>query len=119
MELMVEISLPFLPGIGWSSGLSGKVELIDFNLDRESDPMSDDGPPLVTKTGDDPRIRRDGYGEQSPDKRPDMLKLNVPELRKTAAKALATAIREARPGTTSGIHHFDGRHPTSRPAGTW
>lgn len=32
MEFAVEISLPSMPRIGWSPGLSDKVELFDFNL---------------------------------------------------------------------------------------
>jgi hypothetical protein len=32
VDFAVEISLPFMPRIGWSPGLSDKVELIDFNL---------------------------------------------------------------------------------------
>ena len=37
VDFAVEISLPFALGIGWSPGLSDKVELIDFNLtERET-----------------------------------------------------------------------------------
>ena len=32
VEIAVEISLPFVPRIGWSPGPSDKVEFRDFNL---------------------------------------------------------------------------------------
>jgi transposase-like protein len=55
VEFAVEILLPFLPRIGWSPGLSDKVELIDFNLTERGTPMTDDRLPLAelaAKSGD-------------------------------------------------------------------
>ncbi len=55
VDFAVEISLPFAPGIGWSPGLSDKVELIDFNLTEREFPMADDRLPLAelaAKSGD-------------------------------------------------------------------
>jgi hypothetical protein len=55
VDFAVEISLPFLPGIGWSLGLSDKVEFEDFNLTEREFPMTDDRLPLAelaAKSGD-------------------------------------------------------------------
>lgn len=47
VDFAVEISLPFAPGIGWSPGLSDKVEFRDFNLTEREFPMTDDRLPLA------------------------------------------------------------------------
>lgn len=55
MDFAVEISLPRLPCIGWSPGLSDKVEFRDFNLTEREFPMTDDRLPLAelaAKSGD-------------------------------------------------------------------
>ena len=55
VEFAVEISLPFTPCIGWSPGLSDKVEFRDFNLTERETPMTDDRLPLAelaAKCGD-------------------------------------------------------------------
>ena len=55
MEFAVEISLPSAPSIGWSPGLSDKVEFEDFNLTEREPPMTDDRLPLAelaAKSGD-------------------------------------------------------------------
>ena len=55
VEFAVEISLPVSSNVGWSPGLSNKVELIDFNLPEKEDPMTDDRLPLAelaAKSGD-------------------------------------------------------------------
>lgn len=51
----MEISPLRLPRLGWSPGLSDKVELIDFNLTERGTPMTDDRLPLAelaAKSGD-------------------------------------------------------------------
>jgi transposase-like protein len=56
----VEISPPRLPGLGWSPGLSDKVELIDFDLTERGTPMTDDRLPLAelaAKSGDPDFLR--------------------------------------------------------------
>ena len=60
MDFAVEISLPVSPCVGWSPGLSDKVELIDFNLTEEETPMTDDRLPLAelaAKSGDPDFLR--------------------------------------------------------------
>lgn len=60
MDFAVEISLPVSPCVGWSPGLSDKVELIDFNLTEEEPPMTDDRLPLAelaAKSGDPDFLR--------------------------------------------------------------
>lgn len=60
MDFAVEISLPLMPRIGWSPGLSDKVELIDFNLTEREFPMTDDRLPLAelaAKSGDGDFLR--------------------------------------------------------------
>lgn len=60
MDFAVEISLPVSPCVGWSPGLSDKVELIDFNLTERETPMTDDRLPLAelaAKSGDTDFLR--------------------------------------------------------------
>ena len=60
VDFAVEISLPFAPGIGWSPGLSDKVEFDDFNLTEREFPMTDDRLPLAelaAKSGDGDFLR--------------------------------------------------------------
>jgi len=49
VEFAVEISLPSMPRIGWSPGLSDKVEFEDFNLTERETPMTDE---IWAKVGD-------------------------------------------------------------------
>lgn len=60
MDFAVEISLPVSPCVGWSPGLSAKVELMDFNLTEREPPMTDDRLPLAelaAKSGDPDFLR--------------------------------------------------------------
>ena len=60
MDFAVEISLPGSAWVGWSPGLSDKVELIDFNLTERETPMTDDRLPLAelaAKSGDTDFLR--------------------------------------------------------------
>ena len=60
VDFAVEISLPFAPGIGWSPGLSDKVEFDDFNLTEREFPMTSDRLPLAelaAKSGDGDFLR--------------------------------------------------------------
>ena len=60
MDFAVEISLPVSPCVGWSPGLSDKVELMDFNLTEREPPMTDDRLPLAelaAKSGDPDFLR--------------------------------------------------------------
>lgn len=60
MDFAVEISLPVSPCVGWSPGLSAKVELMDFNLTEREPPMTDDRRPLAelaAKSGDPDFLR--------------------------------------------------------------
>ena len=60
VDFAVEILLPLAPRIGWSPGLSDKVELIDFNLAEKENPMTDDRLPLAelaAKSGDPDFLR--------------------------------------------------------------
>ena len=60
VDFAVEISLPGSPCIGWSPGLSDKVEFRDFNLTEREPPMTDDRLPLAelaAKSGDPDFLR--------------------------------------------------------------
>ena len=60
MDFAVEISLPGSPCLGWSPGLSDKVEFRDFNLTEREAPMTDDRLPLAelaAKSGDPDFLR--------------------------------------------------------------
>ena len=60
MDFAVEISLPVSPCVGWSPGLSAKVELMDINLTEREPPMTDDRLPLAelaAKSGDPDFLR--------------------------------------------------------------
>ena len=60
MDFSVELPLSVLPRVGWSPGLSDKVELMDFNLTEREPPMTDDRLPLAelaAKSGDPDFLR--------------------------------------------------------------
>ena len=60
MDFAVELPLSVLPRVGWSPGLSDKVELMDFNLTEREPPMTDDRLPLAelaAKSGDPDFLR--------------------------------------------------------------
>jgi len=60
VDFAVDVSPLFAPRIGWSPGLSDKVELIDFNLTERETPMTDDRLPLselAAKSGDTDFLR--------------------------------------------------------------
>ena len=60
MDFAVGISLPGSPCLGWSPGLSDKVEFRDFNLTEREAPMTDDRLPLAelaAKSGDPDFLR--------------------------------------------------------------
>ena len=60
VDFAVKISPSVSPCIGWSPGLSDKVELMDFNLTEREPPMTDDRLPLAelaAKSGDPDFLR--------------------------------------------------------------